>query len=437
MNKPRLSDHFLNRQPSAIRTAQIKFSQRKDPVIAINTAIGNVSLPMHPAMQRRMFALNSENSPFKDGVVKYSATVGMEETNNAFLTVIAASGFTTTNLFSQVTDGGSQAMELVIIGTSGPAGTNEKPLLLLDAAYTNYASMANRLGRKTVAVARALQEDGRFTIPDISEIESAIEKNRPGALVVIPYDNPTGQYIDLDSMSELAKLAVKHNIWLISDEAYRELQYTDKVTSSIWGLTEKMVPGITGRRISIESTSKVWNACGLRIGALITDNQEFHQKCVAENTANLCSSVIGQYIFGAIAHESTSDLQTWFQQQRKYYQAMLSRLTRELKEKNPGIIVSSPEASIYSVVDVRNMVSERFNSADFVDYCSSKGSVKMDGEVFTLLVSPMEEFYTVEVGQPNPGRTQMRIAAVETPENMEKVPELFSVLLKQYLEIQS
>jgi aspartate aminotransferase len=433
--QPQLSTHFSSRQPSAIRTAQIKFSQRQDNVIAINTAIGNVSLPMHPAMQKRMFNLGAKNSPFKNGVVKYSATVGMKETNQAFLNIIAASNFETKNLYSQITDGGSQAMELIIIGTCGPAGTNKRPLMLLDAAYTNYASMAQRLGRKTISISRKLQNNGDFSMPDFTEIEKMIEKNNPGALVVIPYDNPTGQFIDLDNMARLAQLCVKHNIWLISDEAYRELHYTNKKTSSIWGITEKMAPGITGRRISIESTSKVWNACGLRIGAIITDSQKYHQKSVAENTANLCSSVIGQYIFGSIAHESHQDLQAWFSQQRKHYHNMLEKLTLDLKEKLPGIIVSSPEASIYSVVDVREIVPKDFNAASFVDYCSSKGKVKIDGDNFTLLVSPMAGFYTIEEGNSNPGKTQMRIAYVESPENMAKVPHLFTNLLNQYLAV--
>jgi len=166
----------------------------------------------------------------------------------------------------------------------------------------------------------------------------------------------------------------------------------------------------------------------------VTDNQEYHQKSVAENTANLCSNVIGQYIFGSVAHESKESLQKWFKQQRDYYHNMLEKLTLDLKAKLPGIIVSSPEASIYSVVDVRNIVPEDFNSADFVDYCSSIGSVEIDGDNYTLLVSPMAGFYTVENDQLNPGVTQMRIAYVETPENMAKVPILFSELLKQYLK---
>ena len=162
-----MSAHFEARTPSAIRLAQIEFAKRTDGTKAINTAIGNVSLPMHPAMQERMFNLNSVDSPFKEGVVKYTATVGLEETNKAFLNIIASSGFNTDGLFSQITDGGSQGMELVVVGVCGPAGSQEKPLLLIDAAYTNYKAMAERTGRPIISVSRHLEENGKFSMPDL------------------------------------------------------------------------------------------------------------------------------------------------------------------------------------------------------------------------------------------------------------------------------
>jgi len=175
--KPELSAHFKSRTPSAIRLAQIEFAKRNDGTKAINTAIGNVSLPMHPAMQERMFNLNSEESPFKHGVVKYTATVGMAETNQAFLNIIASSGFDTNGLYSQITDGGSQGMELVVVGVCGPAGSQEKPLLLIDAAYTNYKAMAERTGRPIISVSRKLEENGKFSMPDLNEVNELIKKH--------------------------------------------------------------------------------------------------------------------------------------------------------------------------------------------------------------------------------------------------------------------
>ena len=429
---PEMSAHFNDRKPSAIRLAQIKFAERTDNTIPVNTAIGNVSLPVHPSIAKRMFNLNNINSPFAEGVIKYTATVGMAETNEAFLNIIASSGFNTNGLYSQITNGGSQAMEMVLLGVCGKAGSDNSPLLLIDAAYTNYNAMASRVGRKTVSVSRTLHENGEFSLPSIEEIEAVIEKEKPGAMVVIPYDNPTGQFYNHESLIRLAQICVKHNIWMISDEAYRELFYTGENTSSIWGVTDKEVPGIEGRRISIETSSKVWNGCGLRIGALITDRKDFHQKCVAECTADLCANAIGQYIFGALANENHEDLNKWYASQREYYRAMLISLTHEFKELIPGIIVSNPDASLYSVVDVRNVVDKDFNALNFVLFCAQKGSVKIDGEDLTLLVAPMAGFYSLPEEAENPGRTQMRIAYVESPERMALVPQLFSNLLEQY-----
>lgn len=429
---PKLSNHFKGIKPSAIRMAQIEFSKRTDSTQAVNTAIGNVSLPLHPALTKRMLNLSGENSPHKDGVVRYTSTRGREETNRAFLNIISASGCSTDGLYSQITNGGSQAMSLVTIGVCGEAGANDSPLLLIDAAYTNYGSLANRLGRKTVSISRTLSEDGKFSLPTASEIEEVIKREKPSALVVIPYDNPTGQFYNKESMIELAKLCVKFDMWMISDEAYRELHFVDEPASSIWSIDNSVVDGIEGSRISIESASKVWNGCGLRIGALITDNEKFSENAVAENTAELCSPAIDQYIFGALADESKEDLQNWFEKQRAYYRSINSELIPNLKKELPGLIVSSPDASIYSVVDVRNL-APNFNASDFVKYCASEGKVKLEDGDFTLLVAPMAGFYTIKEGDENPGDTQMRIAFVETVENMKKVPYLFAQLFNSYL----
>lgn len=433
MTMPTMSDYFKARNPSAIRMAQIKFMERTDGVEAVNTAIGNVSLPTHPAMQKRMYHLDAPESPFKDGVIKYTATVGEKETNEAVLNIIASSGFSTKGLHSQITNGGSQAMELVILGVCGAPGGSERPLMLIDAAYTNYLAFAKRVGRRTVSVSRSLDARGKFSLPSLEEIEAKIQAEKPAALVVIPYDNPTGHFYDIKTFQKLAALCVKYNMWLISDEAYRELLYLENTqVSSVWALTEAEVPGINGRRISIETASKVWNACGLRIGALVTDNADFHKKCVAENTADLCPSAIGQYIFGALAHESHQDLKVWYKKQRDYYFDMLKPVTDGILNLLPGIIMSSPDASIYSVVDVRTIAKPGFDAMDFVMYCASKGKMIVDGKEMTLLVSPMDGFYSVPAGQPNPGTTQMRIAYVETPERMKLVPRLFAELFRQY-----
>ena len=429
MNTPQLSEYFANKQPSAIRMAQMEFAKRLDKVHAINVSVGNVSLPMHPKMQERMFNIKDSTTPLAEWIVQYSQTAWLPETNDAFLHIIESSGFDISKLYSQVTDGWSQAMELVLLGVSD---ANDKPIMLIDPAYTNYLAFAARTSRKTTSLQRTLQDDGKFSLPQREYIEATIQEQKPSAIIVIPYDNPTGQLYTREDMVRIAELCVKHNMWMISDEAYRELHYDKSDTISIWGITDQDVPGIEGRRISIETASKVWNACGLRIWAMITDSAEFHQQSVAENTTSLCSNIIGQYIFGALAHESQEDLQKWYELQRNYYGSMLQTLSDDFQSLLPGVIVSSPDASIYSVIDVRNIVKPGFDAKSFSLFCSQQWVVDIEGEKYTLLVSPMSWFYRTNAGETNPGTMQMRISFVETPEKMKLVPKLFAELLETY-----
>jgi len=429
---PALSDHFESRAPSAIRQAQILFAQRSDQsdVQCINLAIGNVSLPMHPALQERMRNLGAPGSPFADGVVKYTPSVGTDEAQRAFINIIASTGFSTDGLSCVVTDGGSQSMELMVLGVCGPAASH--PLLLLDPAYTNYMDMARRVAVPTVSIRRQLGDDGTFAPPSLADLEAAIRKHNPRGMIIIPTDNPTGQFIPQDDIAAMARLCVEHDMWLISDEAYRQLHYNDQPVSSIWGLSESDVPGITGRRISIESASKVWSACGLRVGALVTDNSHLQAKAVAEYTANLSANAIGQYIFGGLADLSHNELHQWYAKQRTYYSTMMRQVADGLRKELPGVIVSNPDAALYSVIDVRKIAPAEFDAATFVAACAERGRVAIDGVDHTLLVSPMGGFYGERMAQNDPSATQMRLAFVAPPEEMERVPRLFAALFAEY-----
>ena len=424
---PNLSSHFENRLPSAIREAQIIFTQREDKneIQVVNLAIGNVSLPMHPAMQNRLNEMGEIR--FKDGVVKYTPSVGTDEAREAFLNIIGSEGVDTSHLYCMITDGGSQAMELMMLGVCGPS--SEKPLMLLDPAYTNYIEFGKRLSIPIVTANREISDDGTFEPLALDEIEKIIAENAPGGLLVIPTDNPTGQFLNQRQLIDLAKICVNHNIWIVSDEAYRQLYYGEDGSSSIWKITEEDVPGITGSRISIESSSKVWNACGLRIGGLVTDNLDFHTKAVSEYTANLCANAIGQEIFGSLAHESHHDLNAWYQRQRDYYSGLIMPLRENLMKEIPGLIVSNPEAAIYFVIDFRNICADTFDSRDFVKYCASKGNVRINDQEFTLLLAPMNGFYS----DPKKGKTQMRVAMVVPKKLIEKTPLILSGLYTAYL----
>ncbi len=427
-----LSAHFQSRKPSPIRQAQILFASRPDRegLGVINVSIGNVSLPMHPALRARLARLGAEDGPFGDGVLKYSASVGLPETHAAFLKIIASAGCATDGLGCVVTDGGSQAMELMILGVCGPGA--ERPLLLVDPCYTNYMDIARRCEVRTVSVRRKLRADGLFEAPDLGELEAVVAAEKPAGVVVIPADNPTGQHLPREALVAIAKLCVAHGIWLISDEAYRQLHYTGGAATSVWSLREDEVPGITGSRLSIESASKVWNACGLRIGALVSDSPDFVRQATAEYTANLCANALGQYIFGALAEVSHEDLHAWYAEQRAYYSGLMGEVRDGLLRELPGVVVSRPDAGLYAVVDVRDLAPEGFEASAFVRWCAESGRVAVAEGDFTLLVAPLSGFYNYRPAA-CPSLSQMRIACVETPEKMRLLPKVFAALFRAYL----
>lgn len=436
--EPALSAHISSRQPSAIRVASIEFAARHDNTEAVNVAIGNVSLPMHPRMRETLVKAGTPEGEFSDGVVRYTGTVGTDEARDAVKKIIGATlgdslKQNLDKMHVQITDGGSQAMELMILACCGPAGSSERPLLIIDAAYTNYLAFAARLGRKVVSVRRYLTEDGQFPLPPQEQLEDVFAKERPGAVVIIPFDNPTGSLYRKDDLVRLSELCVKYNCWIVSDEAYRELHYTDEPAPSVWALNNDDVPGIEGRRIGIETASKVWNACGLRIGALVTDNAGFHKQCVAENTASLCPSSLGQAIFASLGKESEADLHAWFKKQRDYYRNIAESFYQGMKEALPGALISRPEASLYSVIDVAPLVDENFSSLDFVMWCATEGAVETESGPLTLLTAPMEGFYERGSNPANTGRTQFRVAFVEPPDRMAQIPKLFAGLFSAYL----
>ena len=163
---PSISEHYKKREPSSIRKAQMLFDSRHDvyEVEVINLAIGNISLPVHPAMLSRLRDLSEPNSPFADGIVQYSSSEGTEECKTAIINSINAelSQDISNNVDCVITDGGSQAMELMLLGVSGPIGGN--PILVIDPLYTNYVEFAKRLATPLVSIERDLNSNGSFEI---------------------------------------------------------------------------------------------------------------------------------------------------------------------------------------------------------------------------------------------------------------------------------
>ncbi len=157
------------------------------------------------------------------------------------------------------------------------------------------------------------------------------------------------------------------------------------------------------------------------------------EKSVAEYTANLSANTLGQYIFGALAHEPIENLQQWYVEQRDYYRQMIYELHAAFLAEEPEFIISKPEASIYFVIDVRNVAKPGFDGVEFALYCAEKGAVTLDdGNTYTLLMAPLNGFYSGAEDDNNPGKTQLRISFCEEPELLKLAPKLLSKLFRQY-----
>ena len=427
MQNPSLSNHFKGRKPSSIRQAQIKFSNREDrkKVKVINLAIGNVSLPIHPSMRKRMESL-SNNDTFATGKIPYTSTVGLKETRNAFLKAISSLDLDVSNLFTSITDGGSSSMEIMLLGVCGPS--SKQPIMLLDPSYTNYLQFCKRLDIPVLSMDRILTDNGTFAPLNFDKILDMVKNHKPAALIIIPYDNPTGQFLNQNTINEIAEICIENKLWLISDEAYRPMVFSNEDPSSIWKIPSKIIPNKFYFRVSIESASKVWNACGLRIGGIVTDSKEFHLNAVSEYTANLCANHLGQYIFGALANEPTSKIKKWYSKQNAYYKNLFKKMKNSLNQELPGVIVSEPEASIYCIIDFKKIANENFDSDEFVNFCAEKGSVDIDKKTFTVLLAPMKGFYKNSFI----GKTQVRLALVESVYLLDIAPKIISTLFKTF-----
>jgi len=191
---PNISEHYIKREPSAIRKAQILFESRRDKsdVEVINLAIGNISLPMHPAMLSRLKDIGDSYSPFSDGIVQYSKSEGTIECKAAILNSINAelNRDISKDTDCVITDGGSQAMELMLLGVSGAKGSES--IMVIDPLYTNYVEFAKRLSIPIISLERSLNKDGSFGDLDIIDIKNRITEDKPNGILIIPADNPTG-----------------------------------------------------------------------------------------------------------------------------------------------------------------------------------------------------------------------------------------------------
>ena len=301
-----------------------------------------------------------------------------------------------------VTTGGSEAVLFAFMACLDPGDE----IIVPEPAYANYMAFAISAGAKIVTIPSTI--DNGFQLPPIEEFEKLITPRTKGILICNP-NNPTGYLYTMKEMLQLRDLVKKHDLFLFSDEVYREFCYTGAPYISAFHL-----PDIEGQVVLIDSVSKRYNECGIRIGALITKHKELKQ-----NVMKFCQARLSPPLLGQIVAEASIDtppeymLETYneYVERRKFLVDRINQI--------PGCYTPIPMGAFYTVV--RLPVDD---ADEFCRWCLTDFSY--DGQ--TVFMAPASGFYVT----PGLGRDEVRMAYVLNTEELGKALSVLAKALEVY-----
>lgn len=279
-------------------------------------------------------------------------------------------------------------------------------VLVIEPFYTNYNTFAFMSGISLRAIPTDIREG--FAIPPVSEFEKYITPKTKAILISNP-GNPTGTLYSKETVLALGEIAKKHDLFLISDEVYREYCFTDEPHFSAMN-----IPGLEQNVILIDSVSKRYNLCGVRVGCIISHNKEVMAAAMKYAQARLCPP-----IFGQIASIGALDTpQEYFDQVKEEYRRRRD-YTVEALNKMEGVFSPNPMGAFYTVVEIPVDDAESFAKWMLTEF-------RIDGE--TTMVTPAASFYKT----PGVGKNHIRVAYVlEVPE-LKKALHILEEGLKAY-----
>lgn len=304
-----------------------------------------------------------------------------------------------------VTTGGSEAL----IFTMGSITDPGDEIIVPEPFYANYYSFSTQSTITVIPVVSHLK-DG-FALPPIADFEKLITKKTKAILICNP-GNPTGYLYSKDEIKQLAKLAIKHDIFLISDEVYREFVYDGHEHYSI--LQEK---GLDEHAIIVDSVSKRYSMCGARIGCLVSKNKSVLKTAMKFAQARLSPPTLAQ-----IASEAALDTpDSYFTKTIEKYKLRRNTLVEGL-QKIPGVKVSKPKGAFYCIAELPIKDAEHFTKwlLDEFDYKNE-----------TVMLAPAAGFYSTK----NSGNNQVRIAYVLNKRDLRKAVEIIKVALEKYSDL--
>lgn len=279
-------------------------------------------------------------------------------------------------------------------------------IIVVEPFYTNYQTFAFLNGITLKAVHTDIREG--FKVPGIEAFEALYTPKTRAVLISNPC-NPTGKLFTKEEMLIIGEFCRKHDLFLISDEVYREFCYTDEPHFSAMN-----IPGCEQNVILVDSVSKRYNLCGARIGCIISHNKDVMAAALKFAQSRLCPPLLGQY--AAIGALDTP--WEYFDDVKAEYIRRRDCAVRRLNEM-PGVFTPKPMGAFYTVAELPVDSAEKFAKWLLTEF-------RIDGQ--TVMVTPAASFYKTPVV----GDRQVRIAYVlEVPE-LEKAMDILAEALKQY-----
>lgn len=358
----------------------------------------NIGQPDIPTPQVALDAV--KNIDLK--VVEYSHSAGIESYRKGLAKYYQGLGIDITHNDMIITTGGSEAITIAFMTCLNPGDE----VIIPEPFYANYNGFAVQAGVVVKPIVSRIEND--FALPSVDEFEKLITPRTKGIVICNP-NNPTGYLYSREELEQLATIVKKHDLYLFSDEVYREFCY-DGVTH----YSAMMLKGLENNVILMDSVSKRYSMCGVRIGALITRNKEVIAAAMKFAQARLSPPSFGQIAAEAALNTPAEYFKEVYDEYIKRRNFMVEALNRM-----EGVYCPKPKGAFYTVVRLPIDDSDRF-AQWLLEHFEHKNQ--------TVMLAPATGFYST----PGLGKNEVRIAYVLNVDDLRNAMECLEVALKQY-----
>lgn len=393
---PTISERGMNMPQSPIRKLSplaVAAAERGIHVYHLN--IGQPDLPTPQCALDAVKHLDRK-------VLEYSPSEGFKSYREKLTKYYASYNIDVTPDDIIITSGGSEAVLFAFLSCLNPGDE----IIVPEPAYANYMAFAVAAGARIRTIATTIEEG--FSLPKVEKFEALIG-DRTRAILICNPNNPTGYLYTRREMNQIRDLVKKHDLYLFSDEVYREFIYTGSPYISACHLK-----GIEQNVILIDSVSKRYSECGIRIGALITKNKTVRQAVMKFCQARLSPPLLGQIVAEASLEAPDSYMREVYDEYVERRKCLIDGLNRI-----PGCYSPVPMGAFYTTAQLPVDDAEKFCAWCLTDF-------SWEGE--TVMMAPASGFYTT----PGSGRDQVRIAYVLNKEDLKRVLFVLRKALEQY-----